>query len=148
MNCPKCTTNNFVKAGNVKGKQRYLCKNCRYFYTVEHRGKSPELRRAALQLYLEGLGFRSIGRILKVSNVAVLNWVREYGQKLERIKKEEGTIKVVEIDELHTYILGKKTIAGFGWLLIGFGRESSISCLVVEALRQGLSFGRNSKIVR
>ena len=32
-----------------------------------------EIKRQALQLYLEGLGFRAIGRLLGVSNVAVLN---------------------------------------------------------------------------
>ena len=38
-----------------------------------------EVRQQALKLYLEGLGFRAIGRELNVSNVTVLNWVRAYG---------------------------------------------------------------------
>ncbi|MFT4967609.1 MAG: transposase, partial [Candidatus Deianiraeaceae bacterium] len=34
------------------------------------------LKRLALELYLEGLGFRSISRILKVSHVSIYNWIR------------------------------------------------------------------------
>lgn len=39
----------------------------------EHaRGMPMEMKRQALHLYLEGLGFRAIGHLLGVSNVAVL----------------------------------------------------------------------------
>jgi len=130
MNCPKCQTIDPIKDGVVKGRQRYFCKPCKYHFTVQHRGKPPEIKRAALELYLEGLGFRSIERFLNVSNVAVMNWVKEYGKKIESLKKAEGSIDVVEMDEMHSYVSGKKTIAGYGWLLIGLGKESSISCWV------------------
>lgn len=43
---------------------------------------STEKRFEALKLYLEGLGFKSIGRILGVSNVTVLKWIRSMGEKL------------------------------------------------------------------
>ncbi len=59
-----------------------------------------------------------------------MNWVKEYGKKIESLKKAEGSIDVVEMDEMHSYVSGKKTIAGYGWLLIGLGKESSISCWV------------------
>lgn len=39
-NCPKCQSTNIRKAGIVKQKQRYLCKECKYRFTVEHIGKS------------------------------------------------------------------------------------------------------------
>lgn len=63
----------------MNGKQRYRCKSCGFNFTTGFRGKPIELRQRALQLYLDGLGFRAIGRILEVSNVTVLNWVRAYG---------------------------------------------------------------------
>ena len=132
MNCPKCNSSKIVKDGIVKGKQRFLCKNCKFRFTVMYRGKPPDLKRQAIELYLEGLGFRSIERILKVSNVSVMNWVREFGKKLDQIKRVEASIDVIEMDEIHTYIEGKKTTAGSGWLLIGLGKESLESCLVRE----------------
>ena len=39
-------------------------------------------------MYLEGLGFRSIGRILKVSNVSVLNWIKNTSKIISEQTKE------------------------------------------------------------
>jgi transposase-like protein len=69
MNCPRCGSINYCKDGVVKSRQRYKCKDCKYHYTVEQRSnaKSEEIRRLSFEMYLEGLGFRAIGRILKIS---------------------------------------------------------------------------------
>jgi len=76
--CPRCKSNNFRKDGIVKSRQRYLCKDCKYRFTVKHLRKSVKLKRNALILYLEGLGFCSIGRFLYVSHVAVYNWIKSF----------------------------------------------------------------------
>ena len=70
MACPRCGSAAYCKNGIIQGRQRYRCKQCQYNYTVVQSShvKSPETRQLALNLYLEGLGFRAIGRILKVSN--------------------------------------------------------------------------------
>ena len=72
--CPKCSHNHSVKDGIVKNRQRYKCKNCNYRFTVQQKNvkmATDEIKRMALHMYLEGLGFRSIGRILNFSHVAV-----------------------------------------------------------------------------
>lgn len=79
MTCKRCGGSDSHKNGMMNGKQRYRCKICGFNYTTGFRGKPLEVRQQALKLYLEGLGFRAIGRILGVSNVTVLNWVRAYG---------------------------------------------------------------------
>lgn len=140
MECPKCHQSNYIKNGIVKGKQRYLCKECKYYYTVEEIGKPRALKKQAINLYLEGLGFRSIERILKVSNVSVLKWVRKFGKEIEATREPARDIEIVEMDELHTYIRDKKTTVGSGLLLIGLGENSLISCLVVEGRKQGKNF--------
>ena len=55
-----------------------------YRYTVERKSdiKTIDTKRLALEMYLEGLGFRSIGRILKISCGAVYFWVKEWGSKV------------------------------------------------------------------
>lgn len=115
MNCPKCENIATTKAGIVFGRQRYLCKVCNYHYTVIRRKNvaTVEQKQQALNLYLEGLGFRSIGRILKVSHVAVYNWIKEFGSQVKDVDVE-SSIAVTELDEMHTYIKTKKTIAGSG----------------------------------
>ncbi len=105
----------------MQGHQRYKCKGCGFSFTKGYKGKPIALRQQALNLYLEGMGFRAIGRMLAVSNVTVLNWVRAYGQKAEQLldEQESQKVKTVELDELHTYIGRKKTIAGSGLPLTG-----------------------------
>ncbi len=126
MQCPKCNSDAYANDGIVKAKQRYKCKKCNYRYTVEIKStaKPKELKKLALILYLEGLGFRSIGRILEVSNVSVLNWIRGFGKSVLELKSD-NEIEVVEMDEMHTYIGQKKTTAGYGLLLIEMGKGLS-----------------------
>ena len=75
MNCPRCKSPDHKKNGLVDGRQRYKCRACGYNYSVELKSTafSTSVKRQALQLYLEGLGFRSIGRFLGVSHVMFLS---------------------------------------------------------------------------
>jgi transposase-like protein len=147
MECPKCKSNKNIKDGIVKQKQRYKCKECNFRYTVASgSGAKPlYLRKMALQLYLEGLGFRSIGRVLNVSNVTVLNWIRSFGEQVAELKSPEQVI-YAEMDEMHTYVGQKKAINGYGLLLIDMGKNSSISLLATEVYRQDKNSGKELKI--
>ena len=133
LNCPRCASADKVKSGINKGRQRYKCKTCQYFFTVAHKSDTatPDQRRLALTLYLEGLGFRSIGRILGFSHVAVYQWVKGFGENVEQIKRPAA--QIVELDELHSYVGHKKTIAGSGLLLIDLANASSMLSLAREA---------------
>jgi len=115
MKCRKCSSEENIKFGKIDGVQRYQCKCCGYLYTVERRSteKPPEVKQMALDLYLEGLGFRAIGRILKISHGTVYQWVRKTGESLE-LPKTEGPVAVVELDEMHSYVGQKKITAGYG----------------------------------
>ena len=95
MNCPRCNNTEKVKNGIVRALQRYKYKNCGFNFTVEKRPNQypKSIRKKALQLYLEGLGFRSIGRILEVSNVTVLNWIRSFGEEVQSFHSESKEIK-------------------------------------------------------
>ena len=122
--CPKCSSEKCVKDGIIKGRQRYRCKSCEFRLTVQQRGKSPHVKRQALELYLEGLGFRSIGRFLKCSHVSVYNWIKSFGEKAKELRSDSA-LKVVEMDEMHAYISSKKITAGYGLLLIDMEKDSS-----------------------
>jgi transposase-like protein len=144
MNCPKCLCDKRVKSGFVKGIQRYKCKECGCNYTVELKStaKPKFMKKQALHLYLEGLGFRSIGRFLGVSNVTVLNWIRSFGKEVQELNSESQEIEMVEVDEMHSYIGSKKTIVGYGLLLIDMGKDSSISLLATEAKKLQKNIGK------
>jgi transposase len=111
MNCPRCKNPNHKKNGKISGRQRYQCSDCGYNYSVELKStaSSTSVKRQALQLYLEGFGFRSIGRLLGVSHVSVQNWIKKFGQDLEDLKSE-NEITIVELDEMYTCIGNKKIL--------------------------------------
>ena len=111
MNCSKFNSSNSVKSGKIDGRQLYKCKECGFNYTVEIKStaRPKSFKKQALYFYLEGLGFRSIGRILGVSNVSVLNWIKDFGEKVQELHSANQEIEFVEVDELHTYVGLKKT---------------------------------------
>ena len=132
-NCPKCQQSNTRKAGKVNDRQRYKCRDCNYYYSVLSKSGSGNKtqKRQALELYLEGLGFRSIGRFLNFSHVTVHNWIKQYGKNLDLLQNKHE-ICITEIDEMHSYIGSKKTLAGSGLLLIDMQKNSSTSLLATD----------------
>ncbi|MFT4204812.1 MAG: IS1 family transposase [Chitinophagaceae bacterium] len=141
--CPKCKSPERVKNGHIRGRARYRCKNCKYDYTVMQKSTAiaAETKRLALAMYLEGLGFNSIGRILKVSHVSVMNWVKKYGKQAEELRSEKA-VEVAEMDEMHTYVGSKKTTFGSGLLLTGTANGSSILFLAKGTGRPAKNSGQ------
>ena len=115
MDCNKCDSTDCPKSGFVHGRQRYVCKKCGYHFTVTLKSNAfaKEVKQQALHMYLEGMGFRAISRLLGVSHVSVYRWIRAFGQQAPALASHTA-IDVVELDELHTYIGHKKTIVGCG----------------------------------
>lgn len=137
MECPKCKNTQKCKDGFVRGRQRYQCKSCKFRYTVEKKSdvKSLETRRLALEMYLEGVGFRAIGRILKISYGTVYQWIKAWGSQVS-LPTSSHQVEVIEIDEMHTYIQSKKTTVGYGLLLIDLTNASSRMCVGTGQLKQ------------
>jgi len=136
MNCPKCKSVHHVKDGIVSGRQRYKCKDCRYRYTVTRKSdvKTPETRRLAFEMYLEGLGFRSIGRILKISYGTVYVWVKNWSLRTS-VPRREGKVNKVELEELITYVETKKNAISHGLLMVDL--EENVSLLSVKKSDDG-----------
>ena len=110
--CPYCGSYSRVqKSGlNSTGSQRMRCEECRRYFTPHKKpmGHSPELRRQALKLYMEGMSLRGIGRQLGITHQSVANWLTAYHDQVLPEQVEDDTpTEVVEVDELHTFV-GKK----------------------------------------
>jgi transposase-like protein len=127
MKCKKCGSKERVKSGVVNKKQRYECKSCGCNYT-ESKDNRRELEEKllALQMYSSGMSFRAIGKLLKVSNVAVLKWVRDLIPKICKKPEIDKKYKVrkVEIDEMWHFIDSKKSESGSGRLIVAIPVES------------------------
>ena len=66
----------------------------------------------AVRMYVDGAGFRQIGRQLNVSHVSVMNWVKAYAAQLTEAPMP-AEVDEVEMDELYTIKTSKKTGSTF-----------------------------------
>jgi len=59
-----------------------------------------------VQLYVDGMNLRRIGRHLGVHHQSVANWVKAHAEKLPEVPEK---VEKAEMDELFTFIGDKKT---------------------------------------
>lgn len=113
--CPHCqNTTDQVKAGFTgAGSQMYKCKPCNRRYTPvpAEPGYPHEVRQQAVRLYLEGMNYRRVARILQVSHVSVMNWVKAHVEQLPPVPlPDTEPLLVIEMDELHTFVERKNEV--------------------------------------
>ena len=121
--CPKCQSAKVIKSGVVKDRQRYKCKRCSYYFTVDKLGKSINdyYVTKAIQLYVEGVSYREIERILGVSHVSVMNWVRKYKIKRPENREYHPTYRILSHTELVEYVKDKGSLSGAGMMITELG---------------------------
>lgn len=111
--CPLCHQNQYViKAGkNRTGTQRYRCQQCQGYFTPQPKplGYEAQLREQAVRLYLEGMSYRGIAKVLRVHNQSIINWVNAAANALPEIVTDQTPTDYIEIDELFTFDKAKKT---------------------------------------
>ncbi|MDR1982568.1 MAG: hypothetical protein LBQ08_02100 [Holosporaceae bacterium] len=133
INCKRCGGDALNKRGFIGEKQRYLCKVCGMNFTEGDGRKrhSERIRRAAIELYVEGCGFRRISRLLKgIFNVEVcyqlvIKWIKKAALQIESIRDNFSVagnkIPLLEMDELYTYIKKNRIRSEYGLLLTEAG---------------------------
>lgn len=123
MICPKCESDQTVKSGIVKDRQRFKCKNCGYYFTVQKLGKQTDnyLVIKALQLYIEGVSYREIERLLGISHVSVMNWVKKYQLKAPKNPDYRPTYKILTHSELTSLLSDPKFLDRSGMVLTELG---------------------------
>lgn len=123
MSCPRCFSEAYVKSGYVNNRQRYRCKSCNYFFSVQKPGKKIDAYYVtkALQLYLEGISYREIEHILGVSHVSVMNWVKQYGIRRPSHSNFRATYRIMRHNEVVEFFSDPKNLANRGMILTELG---------------------------
>jgi hypothetical protein len=112
---------------------------------------SKEVKRAALVMYLEGCGFRSIARILRkifpirINYQLIIYWIKNFGKSVElkaELEEKSKEIPVLEFDELYTYIKKNSIKSEYGLLLIETGSVLLNLRLETAAQQLSKSFGK------
>ena len=140
LKCKYCNGNKINKFGKQNNKQRYLCRECRKTFIIDKDERyrldkySLNKRKLAITMYINNVGIRSIERILGVSNVLILNWIKNVGKNIESIindnhdndisndkkkpKRKPKVINILEMDKLYSFIKRNRTKLKYGLLLI------------------------------
>lgn len=121
--CPQCKHEKSAKSGIVKERQRYRCKECGYHFTVEKLGKQIDTYHVikALQLYIEGVSYREIERLLGISHVTVMNWVKKWGIKAPEQTEYHPTYRIMNQAELQEFMKDPSNLKGMGMLVSELG---------------------------
>ena len=113
LQCKRCGLSDYAKSGQARGHQRYRCRACgSHFTDTPLRGKPPAMKALAVLLYgMGGMSFSAISRLLGVSDVAVLKWVRAEAAALPE-PEVSAEVVTVEVDEMWHYL--KKSLPSSG----------------------------------
>ena len=75
----------------------------------------------ALQLYLEGVSYREIERLLGISHVSVMNWVRKYKIKAPERYDYHPTYKILNHNELISILQNRDFLKSSSMILTELG---------------------------
>ncbi len=117
LRCKRCGSEEQVKNGLMRGKQRYLCKGCGLNFTdTPARGKPLAMKAAAVLLYVSGLSMNRTAKLLGVSTPTIQAWLEQFAQTYAQKPEPEGRAVVIELDEMWHYLKKSQSRSGSGRL--------------------------------
>jgi transposase len=104
LRCKGCGSEEQVKNGFMRGKQRYRCKARGLNFTdTPPRGMPLRLKVEAVPLYVSGLSMNRTAKLLGVSTPSVQAWIERFAEAYAQRPEPESRAVVVELDEMWHY---------------------------------------------
>jgi transposase-like protein len=117
LHCKRCGSEEYVKNGRMRGKQRFLCKACGLNFTdTPARGKPLAMKVAAVLLYVSGLSMNRTAKLLGVSTPTIQAWLEQFARAYAQKPEPEGRAVVIELDEMWHYLKKSPSHSGSGKL--------------------------------
>ena len=117
LRCKACGSEEQVKNGFMRGKQRYRCKGCGLNFTdTPPRGMPLQMKVTAVLLYVSGLSMNRTAKLLGVSTPSVQAWIEQFALAHAQKPEPEGRALVIELDEMWHYLKKKPASSGCGRL--------------------------------
>ena len=117
LRCKRCGSEEHVKNGLMRAKQRYLCKGCGLNFTdTPARGKPLALKVVAVLLYVSGLSMNRTAKLLGVATSTVQAWLEQFAAAYAQKPEPEGRAVVIELDEMGHYLKKSHSRSGSGRL--------------------------------
>ena len=135
MACKKCGSEQYIKNGVIRGKQRYRCNSCGLNFVLgDQREKvSPEGKALAILLYGKGkASYEFIARLFKVSPVSVMKWVKDEANRSSH-QQTLPSIREVSFDEMWHFVNRKKNKYGHGgqWSAFEIAPSAGVTGLIL-----------------
>ena len=117
LRCKGCGSEEHVKNGFMRGKQRYRCKACGLNFTdTPLPGKPLAMKVTAVLLYVSGLSMNRTAKLLGVSTPTVQAWIEQFAKVYAQKPTPEGRAVVIELDEMWHYLKKSQNRSGSGKL--------------------------------
>src|SRR3954452_21258374 len=98
LRCTRCGSEEQVKNGLMRSKQRYLCKACGLNFTdTPARGKPLPMKAAAVLLYVSGLLMNRPAKLLSVSTPTIQAWLEQLASAYAQKPEPECRAVVIEL---------------------------------------------------
>ena len=105
LRCKGCGSEEHIKNGFMRGKQRYRCKACGLNFTdTPPRGLPLALKATAVLLYVSGLSMNRTAKLLGVSTPTIQAWIEQFAKVYAQKPAPEGRAVVIELDEMWRYL--------------------------------------------
>lgn len=123
-NCNHCSSKSLIKKGKRGVIQRYQCQRCRRFQQDIYRYKlyttSDDI---LIRMYtVEGLGIRSISRILGYSPNTIIRQILKLASKITKPIYFENN-QIYEVDEMWTFV-GSKHPSNYSWITYAINQRT------------------------
>ena len=146
--CPKCSSHDCIKSGfTLQNKQRFHCKKCnvKFLSIYTYNACLSKINNQIVVLLREGLGLRSICRILKIALNTLISRIKKIYNSIKCPIVSEGNS--YEVDEIRTYIKKKNALI---WIVYAIERISKkvVSYAVGSRTNATLSIVLNKVISR
>lgn len=121
--CTRCGSTNIVKNGkDYKGSQKFHCKDCHKYGTLEPRGRAypQRVKDLALRIYRERASMRGVARALGIARQTLARWIKEAAANLPPLAdtlEEARPDDVLELDELWSFV-HKKSNKRWVWIAL------------------------------
>ena len=117
LRCKRCGSEEQVKNGLMRSKQRYRCKACGLNFTdTPARGKPLAMKATAVLLYVSGLSMNRTAKLLGVSTPTIQAWLEQFAAAYAQKPEPEGRAVVIELDEMWHYVKNSQSHFGSGKL--------------------------------
>ena len=117
LRCKRCGSEQQVKNGLMRSKQRYLCKACGLNFTdTPARGKPLAMKVTAVLLSVSGLSMNRTAKLLGVSTPTIQAWLEPFAAAYAQKPEPEGRAVVIELDEMWHYLKKSPRRSGSGKL--------------------------------